>query len=69
MSTATQQETPWYFRTTTILIAGCLVAIINFGVRSTFGLFTLPISTGASSSITSPVMIGSSAAVAATALA
>jgi predicted MFS family arabinose efflux permease len=45
MSTATQQEHPWYFRTTTILIAGCLVAIINFGVRSTFGLFTLPIST------------------------
>ncbi|MDE2385865.1 MAG: MFS transporter [Alphaproteobacteria bacterium] len=44
MTTATQ-ETPWYFRPTTILIAGCLVAIINFGVRSTFGLFTLPIST------------------------
>ena len=36
--------TPWYFRPTTILIAGCLVAIINFGIRSTFGLFTLPIS-------------------------
>jgi MFS family permease len=27
-----------------VLVAGCIVAIINFGVRSTFGLFTLPIS-------------------------
>lgn len=27
----------------TVLIAGCLVAIVNFGVRSTFGLFTGPI--------------------------
>jgi predicted MFS family arabinose efflux permease len=43
--TPAPQATPWYFRTTTILIAGCLVAIINFGIRSTFGLFTLPIST------------------------
>ena len=39
------KPTPWYFQPTTILIAGCLVAIINFGIRSTFGLFTLPIST------------------------
>ena len=38
------KPTPWYFQPTTILIAGCLVAIVNFGVRSTFGLFTLPIS-------------------------
>ncbi len=36
--------TPWYFQPTTILIAGCIVAIINFGIRSTFGLFTLPFS-------------------------
>jgi MFS family permease len=43
MSSATR-PTPWYFQPTTILVAGCLVAIINFGVRSTFGLFTLPIS-------------------------
>lgn len=34
---------PWYFTPTTILFAGCVVAIINFGVRSTFGQFTLPI--------------------------
>jgi MFS family permease len=27
-----------------VLVAGCLVAIVNFGVRSTFGQFTLPIS-------------------------
>ncbi len=43
--TAATKPTPWYFQPTTILIAGCLVAIINFGIRSTFGLFTLPIST------------------------
>jgi MFS family permease len=35
---------PWYFLPMTVLVAGCLVAIVNFGVRSTFGLFTLPIS-------------------------
>ena len=27
-----------------IIVAGCLVAMINFGVRSSFGLFTGPIS-------------------------
>ncbi len=41
---ALAKPTPWYFQPTTILVAGCLVAIINFGARSTFGLFTLPIS-------------------------
>lgn len=35
---------PWYFATTVIVVAGCLVAIVNFGVRSSFGLFTAPIS-------------------------
>lgn len=34
---------PWYFLPMTVLIAGCLVAILNFGIRSTFGLFTQPI--------------------------
>ncbi len=43
MSSATT-PTPWYFQARTILIAGCMVAIINFGIRSTFGLFTLPFS-------------------------
>ncbi len=42
--TTAAKPTPWYFQPTTILIAGCLVAIINFGIRSTFGLFTLPFS-------------------------
>jgi predicted MFS family arabinose efflux permease len=27
-----------------VIVAGCLVAIVNFGVRSSFGLFTAPIS-------------------------
>ena len=39
------KSTPWYFLPLTVLICGCCVAIINFGVRSTFGQFTLPIST------------------------
>jgi len=38
------QTTPWYFNPMTILVTGCLIAIVNFGIRSTFGLFTLPIS-------------------------
>lgn len=43
-NTAAQHKTPWYFLPMTVLIAGCLVAIVNFGVRSTFGLFTVPVS-------------------------
>jgi hypothetical protein len=35
---------PWYFLPMTVLVAGCLVAITNYGVRSTLGLFTVPIS-------------------------
>jgi MFS family permease len=35
---------PWYYLPTVVLIAGCLVAITNFGARSTFGLFTIPVS-------------------------
>jgi len=42
--TITQKSTPWYFLPATIIVAGCMVSIINFGVRSTFGQFTLPIS-------------------------
>ncbi|MBI2719311.1 MAG: MFS transporter [Rhizobiales bacterium] len=34
----------WYFTPTIIVVAGCLVAMVNFGVRSSFGLFTVPIS-------------------------
>jgi predicted MFS family arabinose efflux permease len=35
---------PWYYDPTVIIIAGCLVAMVNFGVRSSFGFFTAPIS-------------------------
>jgi MFS family permease len=35
---------PWYYLPTVVLIAGCLVAITNFGARSSFGLFTMPVS-------------------------
>ncbi|MFO1121032.1 MAG: MFS transporter [Hyphomicrobiales bacterium] len=34
----------WYYAPSVIVVAGCLVAMINFGVRSSFGLFTAPIS-------------------------
>ncbi len=42
--TDTTRPLPWYFAPMVVLVAGCIVAIINFGIRSTFGLFTLPIS-------------------------
>ncbi|WP_119268471.1 MFS transporter [Taklimakanibacter deserti] len=35
---------PWYFLPSVIIVAGCLVAMVNFGIRSSFGLFTGPIS-------------------------
>lgn len=37
-------ERPWWRTPTVIVVAGCLIAIITFGVRSTFGLFTAPLS-------------------------
>ncbi len=40
----TQRQVPWYFTPAVVIVAGCLVAIVNFGVRSSFGLFTAPIS-------------------------
>ncbi len=36
--------TPWYHTVTAMIVAGCLVAIVNFGVRSSFGFFTVPVS-------------------------
>jgi MFS family permease len=42
--TETSRPLPWYFAPMLVLVCGCIVAIINFGIRSTFGLFTLPIS-------------------------
>ena len=46
MTAATRPDhhIPWYHTITAMIIAGCLVAIVNFGVRSTFGFFTVPIS-------------------------
>lgn len=44
MTTATIRTVPWYYIPMVVLVAGCLVAIVNFGIRSTFGQFTLPIS-------------------------
>ncbi|MGE0239849.1 MAG: MFS transporter [Parvibaculaceae bacterium] len=38
------RSTPWYYLPAVIIVAGCLVAMVNFGVRSSFGLFTGPIS-------------------------
>lgn len=35
---------PWYQSLTVLIVAGCLVAIFNFGIRSAFGFFTVPIS-------------------------
>jgi predicted MFS family arabinose efflux permease len=43
MTPQTIQRSPWYFLPTMVLIAGCIVAIVNFGLRSTLGLFTAPI--------------------------
>jgi MFS family permease len=34
---------PWYRSPTLIIVAGCLIAIITFGVRTSFGLFTDPL--------------------------
>jgi MFS family permease len=35
---------PWYRSPTAIVVAGCLIAIVTFGVRTSFGLFTDPLS-------------------------
>jgi MFS family permease len=43
MTTAVAQER-WYYKPGVIIVAGCIVAIISFGVRSSMGLFTRPIS-------------------------
>ena len=40
----TEKQIPWYFTPAVVIVAGCLVAMVNFGVRSSFGLFTAPIS-------------------------
>ncbi len=40
----TSKTMPWYFMPMIVLLSGCCVAIVNYGVRASFGLFTLPIS-------------------------
>ena len=40
----TAARIPWYYTPAVLIVAGCLVAIVNFGVRSSFGFFTAPIS-------------------------
>ena len=37
-------STPWWRRQTVVITAGCLIAIVTFGVRTSFGLFTEPLS-------------------------
>ena len=44
MSIAASRPTPWYFIPSVVIVAGCLVAMMNFGIRSTFGQFTGPVS-------------------------
>jgi hypothetical protein len=34
---------PWFRRPNAIVVAGCLIAIITFGVRTSFRLFTDPL--------------------------
>jgi MFS family permease len=36
--------TPWWRRQTTVIVAGCVIATVGFGVRTSFGLFTEPLS-------------------------
>jgi predicted MFS family arabinose efflux permease len=35
---------PWIYTPLIVIVAGCLVAVTNFGARSTFGFFTAPVS-------------------------
>jgi MFS family permease len=36
--------TPWWRRRSIVIVAGCLIALITFGARTSFGLFTEPLS-------------------------
>jgi MFS family permease len=38
------RTTPWWRRQTVVIVAGCLIAIVSFGTRTSFGLFTEPLS-------------------------
>lgn len=39
-----ERSIPWYFSLTALVVAGCLVAVFNFGIRSAFGFFIVPVS-------------------------
>jgi predicted MFS family arabinose efflux permease len=39
-----ERRIPWYFSLKALIVAGCLVAVVNFGIRSSFGFFTVPVS-------------------------
>jgi hypothetical protein len=36
--------TPWWRTRNVVIVAGCLIALITFGARTSFGLFTEPLS-------------------------
>jgi MFS family permease len=44
MNTTAVPRLPWYFTPVVVIVAGCLVAVVNFGIRSSFGFFTAPLS-------------------------
>src|ERR687890_777987 len=35
---------PWWRNPTVVIVAGCTIAIVTFGTRTSFGLFTDPLS-------------------------
>jgi hypothetical protein len=35
----------WWRSPNAIIVAGCLIAVVTFGTRTSFGLFTEPLST------------------------
>ncbi|MEA2290937.1 MAG: hypothetical protein QOD55_2934 [Solirubrobacteraceae bacterium] len=41
---ASMRALPWWRNRTVVIAAGCLIAIVTFGTRTSFGLFTEPLS-------------------------
>jgi predicted MFS family arabinose efflux permease len=44
MSSDTAPRIAWFHSLSALIVAGCLVAVVNFGIRSSFGFFTVPVS-------------------------
>jgi sugar phosphate permease len=42
---AAAPATPWWRRRTVVIVAGCSIAFVTYGLRTSFGLFTEPLST------------------------